>query len=289
MPVLRLSSASRCPQAVQVLLAGNQRSTTIRCRPSLAVLYSIIWRKCPTRSRRWPWPANGSGPCSHGQVLDHDHVVVADQGRARCGAGSQSGRRELSGARERPSPWPWRGSRSLSGSGRACAGSGPERVPAGELPRVEDILPVAGHSEVLDAEVHAHDGARRGQLLRVGDLDSEGDVPASARVTGDGHRGRVEPGRVDVRPRPHENQRGRGLRQPQRAVLHAERRTGIGRGLAPLAGLEPGVAGAPAKNACGTRCAGAAGPAGAEPTTPRSAIPGSGVFFIAVSAASVCA
>ena len=45
--VFRLSSASRCPHAEQVLLDGNQRSATIRCRPYLAVLYSSIWRKVP--------------------------------------------------------------------------------------------------------------------------------------------------------------------------------------------------------------------------------------------------
>src|SRR6266581_3711125 len=45
--VERLSSASRCPHAEQVLLDGYQRSITIRCRPALAVLYSIMRRKVP--------------------------------------------------------------------------------------------------------------------------------------------------------------------------------------------------------------------------------------------------
>src|SRR5450755_824761 len=45
--VLRLSSASRCPHAEQVLLDGYQRSTTIRCRPARSALYSSIWRKVP--------------------------------------------------------------------------------------------------------------------------------------------------------------------------------------------------------------------------------------------------
>ena len=45
--VVKLSSASRCPHAEHVLELGYQRPITIRCRPALAVLYSIIWRKVP--------------------------------------------------------------------------------------------------------------------------------------------------------------------------------------------------------------------------------------------------
>ena len=45
--VERLSSASRCPQALQVLLEGYQRPVTIRCRPALAALYPIMRRKVP--------------------------------------------------------------------------------------------------------------------------------------------------------------------------------------------------------------------------------------------------
>ncbi len=45
--VFRLSSASRCPHAEQVLLEGYQRSVTIRCRPYLAALYSSMARKVP--------------------------------------------------------------------------------------------------------------------------------------------------------------------------------------------------------------------------------------------------
>ena len=45
--VFKLSSASRCPHAEQVLLEGYQRSITIRCRPALAVLYASICRKVP--------------------------------------------------------------------------------------------------------------------------------------------------------------------------------------------------------------------------------------------------
>ncbi len=45
--VFKLSSASRCPHAEQVLLEGYQRPVTIRCRPALAVLYSSMRRKVP--------------------------------------------------------------------------------------------------------------------------------------------------------------------------------------------------------------------------------------------------
>ena len=45
--VFKLSSASRCSHAEQVLVDGYQRSITIRCRPYLAASYASMARKVP--------------------------------------------------------------------------------------------------------------------------------------------------------------------------------------------------------------------------------------------------
>ena len=65
--------------------------------------------------------------------------------------------------------------------------------------------------------------------------------PAGSRDTG--HRTRIHSGRVDVRPRPHDPQRCRGFRQRQLPVRHPECGPGVGRGLAALAGFKPRVTG----------------------------------------------
>jgi hypothetical protein len=45
---------------------------------------------------------------------------------------------------------------------------GESLCPAGQLARIGDFLPAGGDREVLDAKVHAHDGARGGKLFRAG-------------------------------------------------------------------------------------------------------------------------
>ena len=155
--------------------------------------------------------------------------------------------------------------------GKTCRQAAPGQVPfpAGQARRVRDLHPVRGDRKVLDAQVHPDNGARRGGLPRVsrvngeayipaatwfpgdghrrrvegGRVDGEAYIPAATWFPGDGHRRRVEGGRVDLRPRPHERQRRAGLGQPQRRVLHPERAAGVGRGLAPLTGLEPRIPG----------------------------------------------
>ena len=129
--------------------------------------------------------------------------------------------------------------------GKTCRQAAPGQVPfpAGQARRVRDLHPVRGDRKVLDAQVHPDNGARRGGLPRVSRVNGEAYIPAATWFPGDGHRRRVEGGRVDLRPRPHERQRRAGLGQPQRRVLHPERAAGVGRGLAPLTGLEPRIPG----------------------------------------------
>ena len=132
----------------------------------------------------------------------------------------------------------------LPAAGEPPLVAGESLSPAGQLLRVRDLLPIRGDREVLDAEVHARQQRPvAGSCSRASDLDGEGDVPAPARITGDGHRGRVDRRRVNVRPGPHELQWRAHLREPQRAVPVPEPRPGVLGGLPAVAGLEARVAG----------------------------------------------
>jgi hypothetical protein len=86
----------------------------------------------------------------HGQVLYHDHVMVADQAR-RCGAGNRPGWRGPCGAHGPPSPWPRPGSRSRAGSGPGAAGSGQGSGScAPGAGRIQSMPPILGHRERND-------------------------------------------------------------------------------------------------------------------------------------------
>ncbi len=149
--------------------------------------------RCPSRSRRWPWPATGCGPCSSRPGPRSRSRRGRGPGRWRCGAGNRRGTRGPSGARGRPWLSPYCGSPNRAGSGPSVADTGPGPVPGGPAS--------AGSRSSPRPEVTAKSLMPRsipttapvgGELLRVGDLDGEGDVPAPARVTGDRHRGRVD-------------------------------------------------------------------------------------------------
>jgi hypothetical protein len=106
---------------------------------------------------------------------------------------------------------------------------------------------------VLDPEVNADYRRRRGKLHRVGHVYGEGHVPASARIAGDGHRGRVDRRHVNIWPRPHELQPHVHLGEEQLPVAVPESGTGVLGGLPSPAGLVPRGTG-PAGEEVAERC-----------------------------------
>jgi hypothetical protein len=134
--------------------------------------------------------------------------------------------------------------RTLPAAGQAALAAGQVPGLACQVPDASDLLPIAGHREILNAKVHTDRAAAGGQRLRVLGVNGEGHVPAAVRLAGYDHHRRVQGGQVHVRPRPHEPQRTGRLREPQHAVAQGERAASAVRGLAGAAGLEPGAAGA---------------------------------------------
>jgi hypothetical protein len=185
----------------------------------------------------------------HGEVFDHDHVVVADH--LGGGAVQEVDPRRADLAVRPGDLGPGLGpvDGALLAAGQAPLVAGQAAFPASQATRVGDLLPVAGDGEVLDAQVHAHDGADGGQRRGLGHLHGEGDVPAAARVAGDRHRARVERRRVDIRPGPGERQRRAHLGEEQPPVAVPEPGAGVRGGLPPGPGLVAGVAGAPGEEA----------------------------------------
>jgi len=172
----------------------------------------------------------------YGEVFEDDHVVVADQ--------AGGGLVEEVGA----------GGADLAvGAGDFGPGFGAVRGPAltaGQVPGsafqvtgIGDPLAAAGDRKVGDPEVNADDPARGGELLRVGYVNGERDVPASAGITGDCHRRRVDRGGVDAGPGPGECQRRIHLGQVQAAVAPPEPGPGVLRGLPTVPRLEPRIPG----------------------------------------------
>ena len=157
----------------------------------------------------------------HLQVLDDDDVVGADQpgrgavqevGPRRADLPVRAGDLGLSLGSVRG---------ALLAAGQAPLVAGQAALPSGQAARVRDLPPVRRDREVLDAQVHTHDGTGGGKMRGLGHLDGEGDVPAAARVAGDRHRARVERRRVDVRPGPGERQRPAHLGEEQLPVAVA--------------------------------------------------------------------
>ena len=241
--VFRLSEASRCPHDRAGLADGVPAVDRDHVPPGLAALYSIM------RAEGAP-PAIGDGLSQgavadhvrHGEVFDRDHVMVADQAGAglveEVGAGGADlpvgagdfrfGLRAVGGpvlaaghAPLVPGEVPPRRSR--------CRGLGifwPSVVTAKSLiPRsTPTTRPVAGTAP--------------GRAL-----DGERDVPASARVTGDGHRRRVDRRRVR---RPATTTRTSAACPSSRgtaAVAPPEPGASVLGGLPTVPGLEPRVPG----------------------------------------------
>ncbi|MCP2344778.1 hypothetical protein HD595_000900 [Nonomuraea roseoviolacea subsp. carminata] len=176
---------------------------------------------------------DGLGQCAvadhvgHGQVLDHDHVVVADQPRAGLVQEVRAGRAYLPvgagdlGLRLAVV------ARPLDLACSAALVAGQVALPLGQMARVGDLVAVGGDGEVRHAEIHGDHGARRREPVGNGDIGGEGDVPPSARVPGDGHRGRVDGRRVHLGPGPDECQGRVHLREEQSPVSVAEPRAGV--------------------------------------------------------------
>jgi hypothetical protein len=180
-----------------------------------------------------------------GEVLQHDQVVVAHELGAgpvqEIGAGVADFPMGAGDLRLRLGPV----LAAFLAAGEPALVTGQAPGLALKMTRIGDLLSVAGHGEVLDTEVNADDSPGSGKLLRHAGLDGEGDVPPAVRLAGDRHRGRVDGGRVDVRPGPGESQRRVGLGQEQSAVPVAEPGAGVLGGLPATAGLEPRVAAPP--------------------------------------------
>ena len=183
---------------VQVLRAGIPAVNHDQVPPGLRrLVFELAAELTPARSRGWPWPACGCGSCSWRRGLRwRSRHGRGPAGRRGAVEEVSAGRAGPCGARGRPSPSPWPGSRNRAGSGRACRwyraraparrasfwGLGifsPSLVMAKSLrPRSIPItVPVAG------------------KLFRAGGVNGEGNVPASARIPGDGHRRWVKGGR----------------------------------------------------------------------------------------------
>ena len=242
--VVKLGSASRCPHAEQVLELGYQRPVTIRCRPALAALYSSIWRKVPhpqsqmalarDRFRIMLFTARSSITITSWSRTRAVEVrcrkSVRDARTFRCARATFA----LALTRFR---------RTALAAGQPPLVAGQVLFPAGQLPRVGDLHPAGGDGEILDAQVHAGHGTRRGKLAGAGHLDGERNVPASAWVTGNGRRGWVNRCRVNAGPRPGERQRRVHLGQEQPPVAVPEPGPGVLRGLTAGPGLVAWVAG----------------------------------------------
>ena len=202
--VFKLRPASRRPHAEQVLLDGYQRSMTIRRRPCpFALVLQLAAELTPARimdrlvkpgfrgrsvRQIGAWPIrvrSGRGPAGHvadGQVLDHEHVMIAHQPGAGAVQEIGAGRADLP---VRPGHLRLRLDAvrgALLAAGQPPLIAGKSTSPAGQLPWIRDLLPVRGDRERLDAQVHPGNGSRRGKLLRVSGVNGERDVPAPARV-----------------------------------------------------------------------------------------------------------
>src|SRR2546429_8987176 len=133
-----------------------------------------------------------------GKILDHDHVVAADQTGAGTVQEITPGVADLAvGPGDlRPGLSPVGGAALVAGQAPLIAGQVPRL--ALQVPRVGDPLPVRRHGEVLHAEVDA--GGVPGGLQRLGSVgvDGEGHVPAAVRLAGHHYHRRVQAGHVHV-------------------------------------------------------------------------------------------
>jgi hypothetical protein len=197
----------------------------------------------PPAVRNGPGQAPVADHARDMEVLDRDQVVAADQLSGRAVQEVSPGVADLAVG---PGDLGLR----LGPVGRAALAAGQPPLVAGQagslalqVAGVGDPVAVAGHREVVHAQVNTHGAAGRGQRLRRPGVDGQRHVPAAVGFSGHDHGARVQPGHVHIRPRPHERQRARGLGQAQLPFAQGERRPGVLGRLAAGAGLEPRVAG----------------------------------------------
>ena len=190
----RLSSASRCPHAEQVLLDGipavdHDQFATVPGRTCTRAGGGTR----PSRSPRSPGPACGCGPCS--STCRSSITIVSAERTRRVLARCRKSRRALRTLRWARATFAFalaRFARAFPAAGHAPLVAGQVAGLALQVARVGDPLPVAGHGEVLHAEVNADRMPGRRQRLRVAGVDGEGHVPAAVRLPGHDHHRRVQ-------------------------------------------------------------------------------------------------
>jgi hypothetical protein len=210
---------------------------------TLALVFQLAAELAPAAVRNGPGHAPVADHVLHSEVLDRDQVVAADQAGGGLVQEVAAGAGDLAVGPGYLGP-------GLGPVGRAFLAAGQPPLVAGQVaglalqvPGIGDPVAFAGHREVVHAQINTHRPAGRGQRLRWLGIDGQRHVPAAVGLFGHEHRGRVQPGHVDVRPRPHERQRARDLSEAQHTAAHSERRPGVLRRLAALAGLKPRIAG----------------------------------------------
>lgn len=135
----------------------------------------------------------------HGQVFDHDHVMVTDQARrgavqkVRAGGGDLSVRT----GHRRPRLGPIVRPASLTSHPPLISGQVP--LPPGQMPGVSDLLTSRSDLEILYPKIHTHHRTGERHWFGVGDLDGERDVPTSAWLTRHRHRCRLKGRGIDER------------------------------------------------------------------------------------------
>src|SRR5579864_3735576 len=165
----------------------------------LALVLQLAAELAPAAVRNYAGQVPVADHPGHVQVLDHDHVALADQ----AGAGAvQEVRPGVADLAVRAGDLEFR----LLPVGRPWLAAGQAPLVAGEpaglalqVPRVGDRVPVAGGGEMYHAEVDADGVLSLLQGFRGSRLDGEGDVPASVRLAGDDHHRRVQAGQVCLR------------------------------------------------------------------------------------------
>ena len=180
------------------------------------------------------------------QVLEHDHVVVADQpGGGTCSEVCPRGRGLFRWARATLALAFGAVRATPSGSGPACAGSGrgPVRRQAG-LCGFGIFSPSEMTAKSLMIQVRRQ--RKRpiaGSCPGSPHPTAKREVPAPTRVPRDGHRGRVDRCHVNIRPGPGQFQCRVHLGEERLPVAVPEPGARVRRGLAAVAGLVPRVPG----------------------------------------------
>ncbi|REH46890.1 hypothetical protein BCF44_10654 [Kutzneria buriramensis] len=173
----------------------------------------------------------------HGQVLDHERLVLTHESSAQfvqmvptpsCDLRVHTGHPEA-GLVSIVGTW------GLTGQGTLC---GCQTLPVPPLVSgIGDLFPRGQGQQVVQADVDAHRGAGSGQWPDVGVLTERRHEPAPCAVSGHCHRARRHP--LRKRSGPHNGQGLAHLGQGQLAIVEPERGSGVlRRGAGLLLGLE---------------------------------------------------